>query len=301
MAARRMADALTISVSPEPGYVVVSVAGGIDMATAAQFRDQLASVISGGARRVVVDLAWVTFMASAGVGVLMGAHRVLAAQGGSLVVASPSPAAGRVLSVVGLDQVVPVTGRVAEAAARWASEGVELPETAQFKRTRPAAARGVAPKGPEPIWVCMWPMERLDSRSVGSRGRRDVFLPEKRKVGGSTPPLTTHHHQRIYACGLRKRRCPDCLTAVPWRPFQTSDARCGPVLGARRVHGGIWMQTNGALLLVVKLCSLACGRLTAQDGRSAPALLYSTAVQPSANCCADLSLTRGFRRSMPET
>ena len=43
-----MADQLAISVSPEPGYVVVSVAGEIDVATAAQFREQLASVISGG-------------------------------------------------------------------------------------------------------------------------------------------------------------------------------------------------------------------------------------------------------------
>jgi hypothetical protein len=45
---RRMDDELTISVSPERGYVAVSVAGKIDMATAAQFRDQLALVISGG-------------------------------------------------------------------------------------------------------------------------------------------------------------------------------------------------------------------------------------------------------------
>jgi anti-sigma B factor antagonist len=122
-----MDDELTISVSPEPGYVVVSVAGEIDMATAAQFREQLASVISGGARRVVVDLARVTFMASAGIGVLTGTHRVLAGEGGSLVLAAPSPAVWRVLSVVGLDRVIPVTGSVADAAARWASEGVELP------------------------------------------------------------------------------------------------------------------------------------------------------------------------------
>src|SRR5215475_1290750 len=115
MAARQMNDELTISVSAEPGYVVVSVAGELDVATAAQFREQLASVISGGARRIVVDLARATFMASAGIGVLMGTHRVLAAQGGSLVLASPSPAAARVLSLLGLDQVIPVTGSVADA------------------------------------------------------------------------------------------------------------------------------------------------------------------------------------------
>jgi anti-anti-sigma factor len=91
------------------------------------FRERLASVICGGARQVVVDLARVTFMASAGVAVLMGMHRVLAGQSGSLVVAAPSPAVGRVLSLVGLDQVIPVTGSVADAAARWAAERIELP------------------------------------------------------------------------------------------------------------------------------------------------------------------------------
>jgi len=126
-----MDDELTISVSPEPGYVVVSVAGEIDMATAPQFREQLSSVISGGARRVVVDLARVTFMASAGITVLTGTHRALVGHGGSLVLASPSPAVWRVLSLLGLDQVIPVMGSVADAAARWASEGVELSETAR--------------------------------------------------------------------------------------------------------------------------------------------------------------------------
>src|SRR6478735_8372384 len=74
---------------------------------------------------------------------------------------------------------------------------------------------------------------------------------EKRKVGGSTPPLTTHYHQRIFACGLRKRRYPGRLVAAPWRPFQNSDARCGPMLGARRVHG------TGARTVTFKVVSLS--------------------------------------------
>jgi hypothetical protein len=69
-------------------------------------------------------------MASAGVAGLTGMHRVLAGQSGSLVVAAPCPAVGRVLSLAGLDQVIPVTGSVAEAAARWAAEGAESPERA---------------------------------------------------------------------------------------------------------------------------------------------------------------------------
>ena len=37
----------------------------------------------------------------------------------------------------------------------------------------------------------MWSTEGLDSRSVRDRARRDVFLPEKRKVDSSILSLTT--------------------------------------------------------------------------------------------------------------
>ena len=42
--------------------------------------------------------------------------------------------------------------------------------------------------------------KRLERLSHGSRTEAQ---PEKRKVGGSTPPLTTHYHQRIYLHELR--------------------------------------------------------------------------------------------------
>jgi anti-sigma B factor antagonist len=131
MAGMCMDDGLTFSVSPEVGCVVVSVAGEIDTITAPQFRDRLASVVSGRSQRVVVDLTLVTYLASAGITVLTGTHRLLAGQGGSLVVACPSPAAWRVLSLLGVDQVIPVADSVAEAVG-WAADSVELPATARM-------------------------------------------------------------------------------------------------------------------------------------------------------------------------
>jgi hypothetical protein len=41
----------------------------------------------------------------------------------------------------------------------------------------------------------------------------------------------------------------------------------------------LWSQTNGTLLLAVDLCSLACVRLAAHDGRCAFRLLYVAAVR----------------------
>lgn len=111
-------SSLSFSVAQERGYAVVSVAGEIDAGTEQQFRDALTSVLARGVLRVVVDLAGVAFMASAGIGVLMGMRRVLTDEGGSLVLASPHGEVAQVLSMTGADTVIPVAASAADAVAR---------------------------------------------------------------------------------------------------------------------------------------------------------------------------------------
>src|SRR5215472_7395269 len=82
-------DLLSYSISQGPGYAVVSVAGQIDASTEGKFRDALTSVLARGVLRIVVNLAGVTFMGSPGIAVLIGARRLLAAEGGSLALAAP--------------------------------------------------------------------------------------------------------------------------------------------------------------------------------------------------------------------
>jgi anti-anti-sigma factor len=57
-------------------------------------------------------------MASAGIGVLMGMRRVLADEGGSLVLASPHGEVAQVLSMTGVDTVIPMAASAADAVAR---------------------------------------------------------------------------------------------------------------------------------------------------------------------------------------
>ena len=113
-----MSDPLSISVSQGPGYSVVSLTGEVDAGTEREVRDALTSVAAGGALRLVVDLAQVTFLASAGIGVLMEARRMLAAEGGSLALASPRGEVAQVLKLTGVGEVIPVAASVADAAAR---------------------------------------------------------------------------------------------------------------------------------------------------------------------------------------
>lgn len=112
---------LAFSVSREPGYALLSVAGQIDAGTEQQFRDALTSVLAHGVLRIVVDLSRVAFMSSAGISVLMGVRRVLTDAGGSLVLAAPHGEVAQVLSISGVAEVIPVTASVADAVAALGS------------------------------------------------------------------------------------------------------------------------------------------------------------------------------------
>ena len=114
-------DSLAFSVSREPGYAVLSVAGDVDAGTEHHFRDALTSVLAHGMPRIVVDLSGVNFMSSAGIGVLMGVRRVLSDAGGSVVLASAHGQVAQVLSMTGVAEVIPVTASVADAVAALGS------------------------------------------------------------------------------------------------------------------------------------------------------------------------------------
>ena len=108
---------LAFSVSRASGCAVLSVAGEVDAATEQQFRDALTLVLAHGAPRIVVELSRVSFISSAGIGVLMGVRRVLANGGGSIVLAAPHGEVAQVLSMSGVGKVIPVAASVPDAVA----------------------------------------------------------------------------------------------------------------------------------------------------------------------------------------
>ena len=114
-------DSLAFSVTREPGYAVLSVAGDVDAGTEQDFRDALTSVLTHGVLRIVVDLSRVDFMSSAGIGVVMGVRRVLSDAGGSVVLASPHGQVAQVLSMTGVAEVIPVTASLDDAVAALGS------------------------------------------------------------------------------------------------------------------------------------------------------------------------------------
>jgi anti-sigma B factor antagonist len=71
--------------------------------------------LAGNGRMLLVDMNRITFIDSAGLGVLAGAARRAAAHGGSLCVVCTRPQTRRLLWLTGVDRRVPLAATVDEA------------------------------------------------------------------------------------------------------------------------------------------------------------------------------------------
>jgi anti-sigma B factor antagonist len=103
-----VADEFDITVNREQVPAVVTPVGELDVATSQRFRDCVNQLIDGGAQELVVNLSAITFIDSAGLGVLVGAMKRLRAGGGSFALADPSRGVRRVLEITGLTSMVEI-------------------------------------------------------------------------------------------------------------------------------------------------------------------------------------------------
>lgn len=123
---------LTVSSEGYQGWTVLRVAGEIDLVTGGQIRTELHRLVAEGRRQVVLDLGAVRFCDSSGVGVLIGARRLLRSCSGDLRLVLPEAggpgpdgpvgAAGgghvdRVFTALGLRRLFDIYPDVASAAA----------------------------------------------------------------------------------------------------------------------------------------------------------------------------------------
>lgn len=87
------------------GYVVVEVRGEVDVHTAPELRDRLSEVIDGGHRNVVVDLSWLSFIDSTGLGALVAARNHASVAGASLRLVCKAERLLKVFRITGLHEV----------------------------------------------------------------------------------------------------------------------------------------------------------------------------------------------------
>jgi anti-sigma B factor antagonist len=98
-----MGEAVMTTRRHADGACVVEVRGTLDAATVDAIRSELLAVLAGDRPRVlVVDLMFVTFMDSMGIGALVAAHEAALDVGGRVQLRNPSEFVHRQLRVTGL-------------------------------------------------------------------------------------------------------------------------------------------------------------------------------------------------------
>ena len=95
-------ELVTVTVSTSDTVVRVTAAGEVDSTSAPVLREQIDAVLDSGAPEFVVDLVQVTFLDSAGLCVLAGAHRRAGERGIRMRVFASSRAVIRPLQITGL-------------------------------------------------------------------------------------------------------------------------------------------------------------------------------------------------------
>ena len=97
---------LDLSIHKLNDIPVLELSGDVDEFTCSKLRAALRDLLSEGESRVVVNLAGVNYMDSAGLGTLVGGLRRIMEADGGLVLSGPNPQVERVLSLTGLDTIL---------------------------------------------------------------------------------------------------------------------------------------------------------------------------------------------------
>lgn len=90
------------------GIEIISVRGEIDWATAPILREALAGAMAADPPRIILSLAEVTFLDSAGLSVLIRAHRHAAERRGWVRLAGPGRRVSEILRITDVDRIVPI-------------------------------------------------------------------------------------------------------------------------------------------------------------------------------------------------
>ena len=106
-------------VKNEDGVTVVSVSESVDAMTAADLTKTISDQISDGRANLIVDLAGVEFMSSAGLRTLLGAVKESRAAGGDLRIVSSNPGVDKVLKMSRFHNIAKVYTSAADALASF--------------------------------------------------------------------------------------------------------------------------------------------------------------------------------------
>ena len=96
---------------------VLKVGGFLDGHTAVELERKLGDVMKAGINRLVIDLSTLTYIASAGVGVLINIQHQAKKAGGGMNLVNPSPSVREIFSILGLETILEIYASVDEGVS----------------------------------------------------------------------------------------------------------------------------------------------------------------------------------------
>jgi len=108
---------MAIETRQDGNAAVVVLSGRLDGVTSPQYGAKLRELLEGGAARVVLDLAELTYISSAGVGEFVHSARLLKEAGGRFCLANVQTRVRSVFDMCGLGGVFEIYSSVADALA----------------------------------------------------------------------------------------------------------------------------------------------------------------------------------------
>lgn len=85
--------------------LILRADGGLDQQTSQQFLDELESLVQSGLRKIIVDCSGLTYVSSAGLGLLMRVHRMMKKHDGNVKLAGIRGVVSQLLATVHLDKM----------------------------------------------------------------------------------------------------------------------------------------------------------------------------------------------------
>ncbi len=109
---------MEILVENEQDFTIVSVAGRLDASTAPEMEKRCADLIDEGARKVILNLAGLEYVSSAGLRSVLATAKKLKAAGGRLGLCSLSGLVQEVFAISGFDALLPIYDTLADAIGK---------------------------------------------------------------------------------------------------------------------------------------------------------------------------------------
>jgi anti-sigma B factor antagonist len=91
---------LTITSEPGEGFVTIRPTGSLDSNTYADLQEHIAAVTKSKPRALVLDLKGLSYISSAGVRVVIAAHKAMKAAGGGFAIVNLQPQIRKVFEII---------------------------------------------------------------------------------------------------------------------------------------------------------------------------------------------------------